>query len=573
VRQRWFCWLIILIIVMAACDSPQSAMRKPPVNSPLIGNYSYTPSSSPTPHGTLTFADIQFPDTVNPLFSSSSVDLELQAALWGAPVIYDQHFHVHADELTEVPLPQNGDVLDDGKTIIMHLRHDLRWSDGQPILANDFRYWWQLDQDPATGATNTFGYDQIASITTPDNYTVVLHMKQPFGPYLFYLPYAAPQHAWGHLNHIDLQNLSSVYLQPTVTSGPYKVVSMIDGQSYSLVPNPYYRSTTFHGPFLAHLIYRAAGSAAQLSIMARQQQADVTMGYLSNLLPSLPALSNLPADVRLLQVPAAAYEHLDFNNGEPLFRDEAVRRAIALALNVCGMLAAVLHDPTCHLRATQVEPPPSLVYDPTIQVLPYDPAQAKLLLAQAGWHLNQQGLLVKQGQPLRLKLATTSNDPVRRALVAWITRDLAAIGIQVEAHYYDDATLFGLYTRGGILATGRYDLALFSYANSPEPDDEYAVFDSSQIPSTQSPDLGNYARVADPLIDQALMQGRTSVVFAQRVAAYHRFLQRMAQQLYIIPLCLDETVMTADARTQGIIPNPNQFALTWNIADWSTATP
>jgi len=120
---------------MAACDTSQSAMRKPPVNSPLIGNYSYTPSSFPIPRGTLTFADIQFPDTVNPLFSSSSVDLELQAALWGAPVIYDQHFHVHADELTEVPLPQNGDVLDNGKTIIMHLRHDLRWSDGQPILA------------------------------------------------------------------------------------------------------------------------------------------------------------------------------------------------------------------------------------------------------------------------------------------------------------------------------------------------------------------------------------------------------------------------------------------------------
>jgi len=69
------------------------------------------------------------------------------------------------------------------------------------------------------------------------------------------------------------------------------------------------------------------------------------------------------------------------------------------------------------------------------------------------------------------------------------------------------------------------------------------------------------------------MQGRTSVVLAQRVAAYHRFLERMAQQLYIIPLCLDETVMTADARTQDIIPNPNQFALTWNIADWSIATP
>src|SRR5579863_9081800 len=176
--------LLIMVWLVVACSNATS----PTVRSPLLGPYSFTPvgqnvsGSHSAPGGQIVFADTQFPDTLNPLFADMPIDFTLDNALWAAPVFFDQQFHVHADQLTEVPLSQNGDVLDGGKTIIMRLRHDLRWSDGQPILASDFAYWWHLDQNPDTGAIMTSGYDQIASITTPDAYTVILHMKRPFGP-------------------------------------------------------------------------------------------------------------------------------------------------------------------------------------------------------------------------------------------------------------------------------------------------------------------------------------------------------------------------------------------------------
>lgn len=562
--------LAVLLVVMTACGSASSALSstQPSTLLPLSGNYNYTPASTHTPRGTLTFADMQFPDAVNPLFASTNVDFELDAALWGQPVFYDQQFHVHADELTQVPLSSNGGVQNGGKTIIMHLRHDLRWSDGQPIVANDFRFWWQLDQDPNTGVTTTYGYDQIASITTPDVYTVVLHMKQPFGPYLFYLPMAAPQHAWSKLRHIDLQNMPAVYQTPTVTSGPYKIVQVVDDVSYAMVPNTYYKSSTFHGPFIAQLVYRAYDTASALSSAARQQSVDVTMDYLSD---QLPDLSHMPADVQIVQTPAAAYEHLDFNNAEPLFQDVNVRRAIELAINVCGMVQAALQTQNCSRRIDQVEPLPSLYYDASIKPSSYDPTTAKKLLAQAGWLPNAHGVLTKNGQIMQLRLVTTKDDSLRTALATWIQHDLAAIGIQVQIQYDALVSFFGVYTRKGVLATGSYDLALFTYANSPEPDDEYAVFHSSQIPTPQHPDYGNYARINDPIIDQSLTKGRNSVDFTERVNAYHRFLEELANQVYIIPLCTDMTVMSVNSRVQGIIPNPNQSALTWNIADWWVA--
>lgn len=555
--------VLALAWILTACINVPPAPFVPP-SSPLPGPYSYTPPPSHRTAATLVFSDLQFPVSVNPLFAASNVDLELRTALWAAPVFYDQAFHVHPDQLTEVPLPENGDVQDNGKTIIMHLRHNLRWSDGQPLLASDFQYWWQINQDPATGAINTAGYDQIASIETLDRYTVILHMKHPFGPYLFYLPYAAPQHAWQDIHDIDLQNTVAVYLAPTITDGPYMLSHYADGQSYTMIPNPYYTSTTFHGPFVSRLIYQAYGNLTALAMAAQRQQTDVTQGYMEN---NLPLLSHLPSTVKVRIAPAAAYEHLDFNNGNLLLQDVNVRRAIQLALDKCGLVKDVLHSGDCARQVSQVEPPPSL-FNANISAPAYDPVTAKRLLAQSGWSPGAHGLLTRHGQPFVIHLVTTANNPQRAAAAAKIRRDLLAVGIQVDISYYPPGLFFALYTRGGILATGAYDLALFTYANSPEPDDEYTAFHSSQIPTADNPGLGNYARVNDAIIDRSLTQARNTVVFAERLKYYHQFLQRLAEQVYIIPLYTEVNILTTTTRVQNIIPNPNPSENYWNMSDW-----
>lgn len=567
-RVFWRTLLLVFLCVLTACNTAPSAPHsaRPSVKQ-IVSSYAYTPAPTRGSSGDVTFADREFPDAANPLFASSNADLTIDSMLWGQPVFYDQQFHVHPDELTEVPLPENGGVIDGGKTIIMHLRHDLRWSDGQPIVASDFRYWWTLDQNRDTGATTTEGYDQIVSIDTPDSFTVILHLKRPFGPYLFYLPYAAPQHAWQHLLPIQLQDTLSIYVAPTVTSGPYKLERMTAGLQYTLVPNTNYVSSSFHGPSLAHLIYRIFDSIATLSQAAQQGQNVVTQGYMEYDLPTLRRIS--PA-ARVLQGTTSAYEHLDFNMAQPLFQDLNVRKAIQMALNVCGIIKTVLHTSDCSRRATQVEPPPSLVYDPGIQPGPYNPTTARALLAQSGWHLTggSTPMLMKDGRPFTVRLVTTRDNPLRAATAREIQSALHAIGIQVQIAYYSLNDFFDVYTKGGILATGAYDMALFTYANSPEPDDEYDVFHSSQIPDAAHPNLGNYGRVSDPLIDQALTQGRTEINFAQRVAAYHSFLERLTNQVYMLPLYSEVNIMTVGQHVHNVMPNANQAINTWNIGDW-----
>ena len=538
-------------------------------SSPLSGHYHWLAFPGHRPSGRLVLADSGFPTTANPLFSLSRFDLEISSALWAAPVVFDEQFHVLPDQLAEVPLPENGDVQDSGRTVIMHLRHDLRWSDGQPILASDFAYWWHLDQDASTGATTTTGYDQIASISTPDTYTVILHMKQPSGRYLSYLPYAAPEHAWGGLPPVALQNRTDIFQAPTVTDGPYKLARFENLRSYTLVPNLYYRSTTFHGPFLAQFMYQAYTTPEALNMAVRGGQVDLAEGYTED---DLSLLTHLPPATKVQTMPAAAYEHLDFNLTHSLFQDLRVRQAFALAIDRCGLLRNVLHLPDCARRIDQVEPPPSLFSDAAIHLPTYDPGRARQLLALAGWLPGQDGWLYRRGKRLTVNLATTTNSRLRASAATFVQRYLRAVGIQVQLAFYDVNTFFGVYTRAGVLATGAYDLALFGYANTPEPDDEYATFYSSQIPDATHPDLGNYGRVSDPIIDAALTQGRYSVPFTSRVQAYHRFLTRLADQVYLIPLYTAVNLLVANTRLRNVTGNPDTAENNWNIADWWLAS-
>lgn len=552
-------------MALAACDSAPAQPTQQHVTSPLLGPYSSTLPASQAHTGSIVLADRQFPDAVNPLFSGSPVDFELQSALWAAPVVFDNHFHAQPDQLTEVPLPENGDVRDNGRTIIMRLRHDLRWSDGQPVLSSDFQYWWQLDTNPDTGALNVNGYDQIASIDTPDDFTVILHMKRPYGPYLSFLPYAAPRHAWQRLRPIDLQNTPSVILSPLVTDGPYKIAGFANGQSYTLAPNTGYRSTTFRGPFLSQVIFHAYNNIATLRAAISAGQVDVSEGYMEYELPDLGCLSS-PA--QLLETPAASYEHLDFNLANPTFQDARVRRAISLAIDTCAIIRDVLHMPGCARAANQVEPLPSLYYDSSIASSAYDPAAARKLLAQAGWLPGPRDILTRQGKPFTIRLVTTADNPIRAAAAALIQRDLQAVGIDVQVQYYPLDLFFAVYSRSGILATGAFDLAMFGYQNSAEPDDEYGVFHSSQIPTAAQPGLGNYGRIQDPIIDQSLTLGRDTVPFAQRLQDYHRFLAQLASQDYLIPLYTGVNIITVSDRMQNVQPNPDVIKNNWNIADW-----
>src|SRR5690242_18508127 len=95
--------LVALSMILAACGAGGGT-------NPNTGTQPYNYTAPQQKGGTVIYSDWQFPTTTNPWFQSEVVGVEVQAALWGSPVVISSDGKFLPDELMDVPTTQNGDV-------------------------------------------------------------------------------------------------------------------------------------------------------------------------------------------------------------------------------------------------------------------------------------------------------------------------------------------------------------------------------------------------------------------------------------------------------------------------------
>jgi peptide/nickel transport system substrate-binding protein len=555
-------FLMLVAALVAACGSPSTTTTTPQTKA--IYNYT-TPTNK---GGTAIYSDWQFPDSTNPWFNTSVVGVEVSQALYGGLFTVTPDGKYLPDELAEMPTTANGDISKDGLTVTLKLNKDMQWSDGQPITADDFIYWWNVNQDPASGTASTTGYDQIDSMTASDPHTLVLHYKTVFAPFLFYLPNAAPKHAWGGIANKDLLNTQAVNLAPTVTSGPFMVQDYASGQSFTLVPNPHYASTSLHATVLDKLVFKGYQSKDSLIAGFQAGETDHAEDFTQG---DLQKLANIPG----LQVtPQAGYEHLDLNLQTPALQDLNVRKAIYQAIDRCQIITSLLNSQCATLTLNDLEPglPDA---NPNIKGFPFSVSAAQADMKASGWDCSKAPATpcTKDGQPFpTLRLATTSGNALRQNTVQVEQQDLANVGIPVtiDGQLYPAGTLFGDYASGGILATGKYDLAEFAYVLGLDSDGNlYYGYDSSQIPTAADPAGSNYQHISDPKLDQMLQSGRTTIDPAARSKIYKDIQEYMIdQQAYQVPLYIRPNIVLTDSVVGNYFSNPVSLGNEWNISEW-----
>lgn len=512
----------------------------------------------------IVLADYSFPDSVNPLFLATVTDATLADTIWGFPVVLNSSMQWVPDQLVEVPTQQNGDVSSDGLTVTMKLRHDLKWSDGKAITSADFLYGWNTLMDSNTGANPT-GFDQIQSITTPDANTVVLHYAQPFGAYLSYLPYALPQHSWSSISNANLVKTDSVNIDPSVNSGPYEVKTFSSGQSYTLVPNPNYHSQTFHTPSIAKITFTAYKDEDTLIAAVKAGQVDVTHDFSVG---DLSKLTNLPSGFSLSQPQDISYNMLSFDNGEALFQGNSglhLRLAIAESIDRCQIITQVLKQTCSQYLANTVEPKPAVDFDSKAQPPSFNLDAAKQDMQAAGYALDSNNKWAKSGKELSLRMVTESGNDTNANVGQQIIKDLAAFGVSAQITTYPSSQL---YPPGGVIPSQQYDLAIAGLTAPSDPDGNYAVFHSSQIPSSANPGGSNIFFVSDPVIDAALTNGRQTMDMSKRIPYYDQFQEQLDSQAYVLPLFTLPNISVVNKAIENYQPNPSQAGNEWNVADW-----
>ena len=121
------------------------------------------------------FAIAADPQTLDPLFAhadAASVEGQLARLAFEPFVDVDDRGRLVPVLLARIPTVANGDLSRDGRTIVYHLRPNVRWQDGVPVDAHDVVFTLHAIVDPRNPVRSREGYDRIARAVAVDAHTV-----------------------------------------------------------------------------------------------------------------------------------------------------------------------------------------------------------------------------------------------------------------------------------------------------------------------------------------------------------------------------------------------------------------
>ncbi len=259
----------------------------------------------------------------------------------------------------------------DALTWEFKLRKGVTFHNGNPFNAADVKFTFERMKDPTFSKFVNIA-NSIASIETPDDYTVIFKTVKP-------VPWFAETM---HQNFIvDMESSfnrdSGDYNTKPIGTGAYKLVEWVKGSYIRMEANPNYWEGV--PQFKIVEIKPITESSTRFAAIA-SRQADILTGVPVNLIAQIKKNPNIDVVSR----PARRCIYMDIGNkaGTP-FGDLRVRKAIAMAINEDEIIKTVMNGQAT--AAAQVPDTATIGYDASLQRLPYDPEGAKALLKEAGY--------------------------------------------------------------------------------------------------------------------------------------------------------------------------------------------
>lgn len=419
------------------------------------------------------------PTQLNPVLAQNTIETFVDGLIFNLLVTHDQHHRQIPDLAATVPSLRNGGISRNGQTITYHLRRGVKWQDGAAFTSHDVKFTWQAIMNPRNNVVSRRGFDQIASIDTPDAYTVVMHMKRIFPPAVDSIfgesdtpTRILPAHLLARYPDIDRVAFNAA----PVGTGPYEFVRWLRGDRIVLRANPAY----FRGaPRLKELTLAIIPDDNTVQAQLQSREADLAIETTAAVYRDV---AGLPGITRQL-AEAPAYTAFLFNTRRPPLDDVRVRQALVLGMD----RAAIVRDDTYGTASLAVADlsPYYWAFDPALHPIPYDPQRARALLDAAGWHVGPDGVRVRNGARLSLLLVYGVGSQIVRTITDQVQQMYRAIGVDVALKGFDFAMLYAAAESGGILNGGKFDIGMYAWVSGSDPDD------SSQWMCEMIPPAGN----------------------------------------------------------------------------------
>jgi oligopeptide transport system substrate-binding protein len=339
-----------------------------------------------------------------------------------------------------LPIPaaaEKWEVSADGFTYTFHLRANGKWSNGDPVIAQDFEYAWkrllspQLAAEyaymlfPVKGAeayNNNKGTIEQVGVKALDDKTLEVTLEKPTA---YFLAVIAHQSTYP-VNKKVIEAAGDKWAGEVGTligNGPFKVSEWTHGSKLSMVKNEQYWDKD------KVKLSKLEWALLEVNTTAMSMFDNKQLDYMRD--PPITEVDRLRQENKLQLGNYLGTYYYELNNKKAPFDNPKVRKAFALAIDRESLVKNVLKD--IHKPATGWIPPgftdPTTMKDFTEgsgQYIKTDVTEAKRLLAEAGYP-DGQGL-----PPISLLFNTNDNHKAIAEAVQEMWKKNLGINVELQ---------------------------------------------------------------------------------------------------------------------------------------------
>ncbi len=317
------------------------------------------------------------PPSLDPALASDSTSHPYIVEIYSGLVKLDRNLRVRPD------IAERWELSPDGKTYTFYLRKDVRFHDGRPATARDFKYSIERAADPALKSATAATYlgdivgvkDKLANRATSvsgvrviDDYTVAITIAEPRSYFLAKLTYPTTC----FVDQANIEQGGPTWFNKPNGTGPFKLLEYTRGQRIVLGANELF----YEAP---PLVSRVEFVLSDFSMAMYEGGRLDMIGVGSSSIDRVSDPSN-PLNKELAVSPQLSTQFVIFNTHKPPFDDVLVRQAFTLAIDREQIVQVGYRG--LPLLANSILPPGMPGYaNPPAPV--YDPTLARQLLAQS----------------------------------------------------------------------------------------------------------------------------------------------------------------------------------------------
>lgn len=468
-------------------------------------------------------------NTLNPLYAATPAEVSASRLLFSSLYSYDTTGHLKGDLATTMTI--KGD-----KVYTVTMRKDAKWSDGEPLTADDVTYTLELMKNPATRSVQGASWQGIAVVQV-DTYTVQFTLPAAYAAFPQALTFAVlPKHILKKVEPVQMRE--APFSNAPTGSGPFVVnllqtVSQTTGEKIvQMDVNPDY----FNGrPRLDHFQLHAYPDSQSITTALRIGAVTGAGTMTSDVVSGLDAKS-----YNTVFRPVNDGVYVLFNLTQPSLKDSTVRRALQLATDT----NAIRNEIYGHPQQLYLPFIPSQVAGAnTIPAPKTNVAAASQMLDKAGWKI-QNGVRTKNGTQLRLRVVIRENPDYDTALQT-LASQWQKIGVQVDSRIFNTSDPSQNFTTD-ILQQRNYDVLIDDLVIGGDPD-VFAYWHSQG--------LLNFSGYNNKNSDDDLSSARTTSNPSLRSLKYLAFAKQWLADVPAIGLYQPNLIYVHSKSTQAVQPD------------------